>query len=79
MKHREISSEIEKIAKRNVSNKTFFEIKEYLDYNELGIAFEILCEEIREFRIQVSDSDYKKIEEIGGYMGELISPTWKKL
>lgn len=44
-------------------------IKEYLDHNEWGIAFELLCSAIEQENIKINDNQYKIICKLGNKMG----------
>lgn len=62
-------NKILEIANRlKLSEKDIESITEYLDNNEYGIAFEILCSAIELDNIPVLISDYNEIKEIGEYM-----------
>ena len=57
------------IAKKvKISEKDIEAIIEYLEYDEWGIAFEILCSAIISDNIDVSNQEYVEIKEIGEYM-----------
>lgn len=45
------------------------EIQEYLDYNEWGIAFEILCSAIEQHKINISQKQKEEIARIENEMG----------
>lgn len=52
-----------------LSNNDIVTIDEYLEHNEWGIAFEVLCSAIEYDRIDISHYDYIQIKEIGECMG----------
>lgn len=43
-------------------------IHEYLEYNEWGIAFEVLCSAIESDKINISLADFEEIKAIGKRM-----------
>lgn len=54
------------------------EIQEYLEYNEFGIAFEILCIAIEEYDIGISQERKEEIARIGNEM-EMDERLWSSL
>lgn len=66
-----------KIAEElNIPKKDIKSIIEYLDNNEFGIAFEILCATIEQEHISISESYYNEIKKIGEYM-EMDKNLWE--
>jgi hypothetical protein len=53
-------------------------IKEYLEYNEWGIAFEVLCSAIEQENILVNKAQYEKIISIGERM-EMDHGLWENI
>ena len=37
------------------------DIDEYIDHNERGVAFEVLCSSIQQYGLKVSDDQYQMI------------------
>lgn len=62
-----------KIGKKDREN-----IDEYLDHNEWGLAFEVLCAVIQESNIKISQENYEIINMIGNQM-ELDHKLWSAL
>lgn len=62
-----------KIGKKDREN-----IDEYLDHNEWGLAFEVLCAAIQENNIKISQENYEIINMIGNQM-ELDHKLWSAL
>jgi hypothetical protein len=48
-------------------------IKEFIEHNELGLAYETLCTQIYEYGVQISPTSYEKIIFCGNSMG--IEPS----
>lgn len=62
-----------KIGKKDREN-----IDEYLDHNEWGLAFEVLCAAIQESNIKISQENYEIISVLGNQM-ELDHKLWSAL
>ncbi len=62
----------------NIGKKDKEDIEEYLDYNEWGLAFEVLCTAIQESNIKISQEDYEIINMLGTQM-ELDRKLWGAL
>ena len=45
----------------NITTKDKKDIDEYLEHNELGLAFEVLCVSIERDKIKISQKDYEII------------------
>lgn len=72
----DVSLEIRKITNNlNIVSKDKKDIIEYLDYNELGLAFEVLCISIGSNKIKISQNDYKIIDKLGIQM-EMDNKLW---
>lgn len=41
------------------------DIDEYINHNERGLAFEVLCSSIQQYGLKVSDDQYQKLCEWG--------------
>ena len=52
------------------------DIDEYLDHNEWGLAFEVLCSSIHQYGLKVSDEQYQKICDWGKQM-EIDADLWE--
>lgn len=52
------------------------DISEYIDHNEWGLAFEVLCSSIHQYGFKVSDNQYQKICDLGEKM-EMDDDLWK--
>ena len=42
-------------------NNDIRDIDEYIDHNELGLAFEVLCSSIQQYGLKVSDNLYYRV------------------
>ena len=62
----------------NITKKDKKDIDEYLDHNELGLAFEVLCVSIERDNIKISQKDYEIINTLGVQM-EMDSNLWSSL
>lgn len=62
----------------NIVIKDKKDIDEYLDHNELGLAFEVLCVSIERDRIKISQKDYEIINTLGIQM-EMDNNLWINL
>lgn len=49
----------------NITKKDKQDIDEYLEHNELGLAFEVLCVSIERDKIKISQKDYEIINTLG--------------
>jgi phosphoenolpyruvate carboxylase len=52
--------------------------REYVEYNEFGIGFEHVCQQLFEYEIQISPEIFQEIESNGKSM-ELDEKTWSFL
>lgn len=59
-------------------NNDIRDIDEYIDHNELGLAFEVLCSSIQQYGLKVSDNLYQKPCELGEKM-EMDNDLWKNI
>lgn len=62
----------------NITKKDKQDIDEYLDHNELGLAFEVLCVSIERYKIKISQEDYEIINTLGVQM-EMDNNLWLSL
>lgn len=62
----------------NIAIKDKNDINEYLDHNELGLAFEVLCASIERGKIKISQKDYEIINTLGIHM-EMDNNLWINL
>lgn len=62
----------------NIAKKDKQDIDEYLDHNELGLAFEVLCISIERYKIKISQKDYEIINALGIQM-EMDNNLWFSL
>ena len=62
----------------NIVKKDRQDIDEYLDHNELGLAFEVLCVSIERYKIKISQKDYEIINTLGIQM-EMDNDLWFSL
>lgn len=69
---------LEIINNLNIATKDKKDIDEYLDHNELGLAFEVLCVSIERDRIKISQKDYEIINTLGIQM-EMDNNLWINL
>ena len=54
------------------------DVKEYVDFREWGVAFNLLCEQLYEFDIAISESEWEQIENIGKAL-KLEDYSWIEL
>lgn len=54
------------------------DIDEYINHNERGLAFEVLCSSIQQYGLKVSDDQYQKLCEWGGKM-EMGNDLWQNI
>ena len=54
------------------------DIDEYIDHNEQGLAFEVLCSSIQQYGLKVSDDQYKTICALGENM-EMYNDIWQNI
>ena len=52
------------------------DIDEYIDHNEQGLAFEVLCSSIQQYGLNVSDDQYQMICALGENM-EMDNDIWQ--
>lgn len=62
----------------NIAIKDKKDIDEYLEHNELGLAFEVLCVSIERDKIKISQKDYEIINTLGIQM-EMDNNLWINL
>ena len=62
----------------NIAKKDKQDIDEYLEHNELGLAFEVLCVSIERYKIKISQKDYEIINTLGIQM-EMDNNLWFSL
>ena len=54
------------------------DIDEYIDHNEQGLAFEVLCSSIQQYGLKVSDDQYQMICALGENM-EMDNDIWQNI
>ena len=54
------------------------DIDEYINHNERGLAFEVLCSSIQQYGLRVSDDQYQKLCELGEKM-EMGNDLWQNI
>lgn len=54
------------------------DIDEYIDHNEQGLGFEVLCSSIQQYGLKVSDDQYQKICALGENM-EMDNDIWQNI
>ena len=54
------------------------DIDEYIDHNERGVAFEVLCSSIQQYGLEVSDDQYQTICTLGENM-EMDNDLWQNI
>lgn len=54
------------------------DIDEYIDHNEQGLAFEVLCSSVQQYGLKVSDDQYKTICALGEKM-EMGNDLWQNI
>lgn len=59
-------------------NNDIKDINEYIEHNEWGLAFEVLCSSIYQYGFKVSDDQYQKICSLGEKM-EMDEDLWKDI
>lgn len=62
----------------NIAIRDKKDIDEYLEHNELGLAFEVLCISIERDKIKISQKDYEIINTLGIQM-EMDNNLWINL
>lgn len=62
----------------NIALKDKKDIDDYLEHNELGLAFEVLCASIEKDNIKISQKDYEIINTLGIQM-EMDNNLWINL
>lgn len=62
----------------NIALKDKKDIDDYLEHNELGLAFEVLCASIEKDNIKISQKDYEIINKLGIQM-EMDNNLWINL
>lgn len=59
-------------------NNDIRDIDEYINHNEWGLAFEVLCSSIQEYDLKASDDLYQKLCELGEKM-EMGNDLWQNI
>lgn len=54
------------------------DIDEYINHNERGLAFEVLCSSIQQYGLKVSDDQYQTICTLGENM-EMGNDLWQNI
>lgn len=54
------------------------DIDEYINHNERGLAFEVLCSSIQQYGLEVSDDQYQTICTLGENM-EMDNNLWQNI
>ena len=54
------------------------DIDEYINHNEWGFAFEVLCSSVQQYGLRVSDDQYQKLCELGEKM-EMGNDLWQNI
>ena len=54
------------------------DIDEYINHNERGLAFEVLCSSIQQYGLKVSDDQYQTICTLGENM-EMDNDLWQNI
>lgn len=54
------------------------DIDEYINHNERGLAFEVLCSSIQQYGLEVSDDQYQTICTLGENM-EMDNDLWQNI
>jgi hypothetical protein len=54
------------------------DIDEYINHNERGLAFEVLCTSIQQYGLEVSDDQYQTICTLGENM-EMDNDLWQNI
>lgn len=62
----------------NIALKDKKDIDDYLEHNELGLTFEVLCASIEKDNIKISQKDYEIINKLGIQM-EMDNNLWINL
>ncbi|AFM05978.1 hypothetical protein Fleli_3663 [Bernardetia litoralis DSM 6794] len=59
-----INSIINQAANLGLSNQNIIEVKEFVEYNESGIALELIITQIYEYEIKINKSFYEDVERL---------------
>lgn len=59
-------------------NNDIKDIDEYIDHNEQGLAFEVLCSSIQQYGLKVSGDQYQAICALGENMG-MDNDLWQNI
>lgn len=70
--------ELIELIKNDLPAKDIKEALEFVEYNEFGCSFELICTQLFEYDAKLSDDIYNKIESIGQSMN-LNEKVWKIL
>ena len=62
----------------NLPLKDIKDISEYLEHREWGLAFEILCSALKEYKISISNVDYNELKKLGEKM-EMDKKLWEDI
>jgi len=66
--NREISDLISKCSSLGLPEKDCSNAREYLEYNERGLAFDTILTQMLEYDIRIDEAIYRQIESIGKKM-----------
>jgi hypothetical protein len=72
-----IRSVIDDVAE-SLPAEVITEAKDFLDYDEWGLALETICTQLYEYDVAISDELYKTIERLGQQM-KMSSEEWTML
>ena len=61
-----------------LSDNDIRDIDEYINHNERGLAFEVLCSSIQQYGLKVSDNQYQTICALGENM-EMDNGLWQNI
>ena len=61
-----------------LSDNDIRDIDEYINHNERGLAFEVLCSSVQQYGLRVSDDQYQKLCELGEKM-EMGNDLWQNI
>ena len=61
-----------------LSDNDIRDIDEYINHNEWGLAFEVLCSSVQQYGLRVSDDQYQKLCELGEKM-EMGNDLWQNI
>lgn len=61
-----------------LSDNDIRDIDEYINHNERGLAFEVLCSSIQQYGLEVSDDQYQTICTLGENM-EMDNDLWQNI